>query len=398
MTPLRIRSLKIFQLAIPLRVRFEHAAATRDTADPVVIQLSPASPFAHQTGYGETLARAYVTGESVSSVIEDIQDLFAPRLATFCPESFTEALEFIEALPTQIGGRIVTAARTAVELALLDLSGRVFRRRPADIAGWMGLAGFGPPGCLADARYSGAVIGRTRRQLTTLLRLQRLYGLRDFKLKVAVPGWEERLEWACHVLRRPLERRQATLRVDANGGWSLAEAHEAMPKLERLGICAVEQPLSDAADEDLPWLAEQSGCDLIADESLLTTHDAERLIKAGGVRVLNVRIAKNGGLMPALRIARLALAAGLDVQLGCLVGETSILTAAGVGFLEACPKVRFAEGAFGKLLLREDVVSRPIRFGRGGRMRPRRSFGLGVDVNADKLQRLAIERPRSLSM
>ena len=262
----------------------------------------------------------------------------------------------------------------------------------------MGLAGFGPPGCLADARYSGAVIGRTRRQLTTLLRLQRLYGLRDFKLKVAVPGWEERLEWAYHALRRPLERRQATLRVDANGGWSLAEAHEAMPKLERLGVCAVEQPLSDAADEDLPWLAEQSGCDLIADESLLTTHDAERLIKAGGVRVLNVRIAKNGGLMPALRIARLALAAGLDVQLGCLVGETSILTAAGVGFLEACPKVRFAEGAFGKLLLREDVVSRPIRFGRGGRMRPRRSFGLGVDVNADKLQRLAIERPRSLSM
>ena len=96
MTPLRIRSLKIFQLAIPLRLRFEHAAATRDTADPVVVQLSPASPFAHQTGYGETLARAYVTGESVSSVIEDIQDLFAPRLATFCPENFTEALEFIE--------------------------------------------------------------------------------------------------------------------------------------------------------------------------------------------------------------------------------------------------------------------------------------------------------------
>ena len=91
--------------------------------------------------------------------------------------------------------------------------------------------------------------------------------------------------------------------------------------LERGGVCALEQPLPDVHDADLPYLAEQTHCDLIADESLLTIEDAQRLIDGGGVRVFNIRIAKNGGLLPALRIARLALAAGLDVQLGCLVGE-----------------------------------------------------------------------------
>jgi L-alanine-DL-glutamate epimerase-like enolase superfamily enzyme len=398
MTPLRIRHVKIYRLAIPLRLRYEHAAAARDTSDPVVVHLSPGSPYAHHAGFGETLARTYVTGESPASVVEDIINLFVPRLGGFSPETLADALEFIEALPTQIGGRIVTAARTAVELALLDLTGQVFRRRPADIAGWMGLAGFGAPGCLATTRYSGMVVGHTRGKLANSLRLQRFYGLRDFKLKVAVEGWQQRLEWAAHVLRRPLAQRRATLRVDANAGWSLAEAHEAIDLLERCGVCAIEQPLRDAADEDLPWLAEQTHCDLIVDESLLTMRDAERLIQAGGVRVLNIRIAKNGGLMPALRIARRALTAGLDVQLGCLVGETSILAAAGVAFLEACPKVRFVEGAFGRFLLRADVARRPVCFGYGGRIKPRRGFGLGVEVDPEALDRLTVERPRSLPL
>jgi len=396
MSPLRIRSVHIYRLAIPLRLRVEHAAATRETADPVVVQVAAGAPYAHCVGHGETLARTYVTGESAASVVEDICDVFMPRLAGFAPQSFADALEFIEALPVQISGRIVTAARAATELALLDLAGQVFRRRPADICGWLGLPGFGPPGCLATARYSGVVIGRTVRGLRARLRLQRWYGLRDFKLKVAVPGWEDRLVCAHRILRAGLERQRVTLRVDANGGWRLPEARQAVDLLERCGVCALEQPLREADDDKLPWLAERTRCDLIADESLLTLADAERLIQAGGVRVFNIRIAKNGGLMPALRIARAVLAAGRQVQLGCMVGETSILSAAGIAFLEACPQVRFVEGAFGRWLLRADVTRRPVRFGLGGRIRGRPGFGLGVDVDPDKLRQLSAERPRGL--
>lgn len=396
--PLRVRELRIHRLAIPLRAAFEHAAATREVADPVVVAATAAAPHAHLVGYGETLARPYVTGETVESVLDDLAAVFAPRLATFQPASFVAALEAVEALPTQVGGRVVTAARTAVELALLDLAGRVFRRRPADAAGWLGLPGFGPPGCRARARYSGIVTGSTPGDLRRRLWLQRLYGLRDFKLKVAVAGWEERLARTHRVLRRALAAHRVTLRVDANAGWSLAEAAEALEVLEQHGVCALEQPLADVHDGDLPYLAERTACDLIVDESLLTLDDAHRLIRGGGVKVFNIRLAKNGGLLPALRIARTVLAAGLDVQLGCLVGETSILSAAGIAFLEACPKVRFVEGAYGPFLLRHDVVRRPVRFGYGGRIRPRAGFGLGVDVDPGRLERLAADRPRVLTL
>jgi muconate cycloisomerase len=199
------------------------------------------------------------------------------------------------------------------------------------------------------------------------------------------------------VLARPIDQNRVTLRVDANGAWSLAEAHDALALLENCGVCALEQPLSESHDDDLPYLAEQTRCDLVVDESLLTLEDAQRLIAAGGVRVFNIRIAKNGGLLPALRIARLALTAGLDVQLGCLVGETSLLAAAGVAFLEACPKARFVEGAYAPYLLHQDITRHPVRFRRGGRMFPRSGPGLDVNVDAARLQSLSVAPPRSIS-
>ncbi len=396
--PLQLRSVRIHRLVIPLRVRFEHAAATRQVSDPIVVEVAAGYPYAHCVGYGETLARPYVTGDTPESIVEDLVDIFVPRLGEFRPSSFVNGLEFIEGLPIQLGGRVITAARAAIELALLDLLCRAFNRRPADIAGWMGLPGFGFPGCRDTVRYSGIVLGSSRRKLQTFLRLQRLYGLRDFKLKVALEGWEQRLEWAYGVLGGAIRRQKATLRVDANAGWSLSQARRALGILAQFGVCALEQPLPDADDADLPTLAQQAHCDLIADESLLTVEDAQRLIAGGGVRVLNIRIAKNGGLMPALRIARMALAAGLDVQLGCMVGETSILSAAGQVFLETCPRVRFVEGAYGRWLLREDLTARPVQFGLGGRARPRPGPGLGVDVDPDALSRLAAFPVRTLPL
>jgi len=387
--PLRIRSLEIFPLAIPMRVRFEHAAATRSTADPVVLRLQAEAPYAGEYGHGETLARRYVTGETDATVIDDIIHLFIPHLLEFRPRSFAEAVEFVHELPSLVEGRLVNAARCAVELAVLDLAGRVFGRRLAAVSGWLDLPGFGPPGCIKQARYSGVVVGSTPGKLARFLRMQRCYGLRDFKIKVAVEGWEERLATAHRVLARGLDRGDVTLRADANGGWSLDEALAAAPTLERHGVCALEQPLSTNDDDRLPELARATTCDLIADESLLTLEDADELIAAGGVRVLNIRLAKVGGLLPALRIARRALAAGLDVQLGCLVGETSILTAAGAAFLEVCPSVRFVEGAFGRFLLRKDVTWEPLRFGRGGRFKPPSGDGLGLKVSERALRRVA---------
>lgn len=386
--PLRIRALHICKLAIPMRVRFEHAQASRAVADPVLVRIDAEAPYAELHGYGETLARSYVTGETADTVAEDLEEHFARMLLEFRATHMAEALEFADALPTFIDGRLVNAARAAVELALLDLAGRAFGRRLTDAAGWLELPRFGPPGALPRTRFSGVVVGSSPAKLKALLRAQRLFGLRDFKIKVAVEGWERRLEWAAAVLGRAIHAGRATLRADANAGWTPDEAAAALPALERHGVEALEQPVRPADDDCHADLARRAKIDLIADESLLTIEDADRLIEGGGTQVLNVRLAKNGGLLPSLRIAAAALAAGRDVQLGCLVGETSVLTGAGLAFLELCPRVRYAEGGFGRFLLKTDVVRRPLTFGYGGRLAARSGPGLGVEVDERQIEAL----------
>lgn len=388
--PLRIAQVDAFPLKIPMRVRFEHASASRAVADPIVLRLAPQSPY-ETPGFGETLARGYVTGESEASVREDLERVFVPRLMDFRAESLSEALERIDALPFAAGGRCIQAARAAVELALLDLAGKAFGRRVADIAGWLDFPPTLRESVTRAPRYSGIVIGRGRRKLTWLLRGQGCLGLRDFKLKAAVEGWEQRLRWTHELLRGALRTGRCTLRVDANGGWTPEQARQALPLLESCGVSVIEQPLAPQDDAHLPALAAATSCAIMADESLVTLADLERLIAGGAVRVFNIRIAKAGGLLAALRMAARARSAGRDVQLGCLVGETSILSAAGAAFLELFPGVRFAEGAFGRWMLRADVARPVVQFGWGGRAQALRRPGLGVDVDSGALARFAGE-------
>jgi muconate cycloisomerase len=55
--------------------------------------------------------------------------------------------------------------------------------------------------------------------------------------------------------------------------------------------------------------------------------------------------------------------------------------------------VQLAEGSFGKLLLREDLTAKPIRFGFGGRWKPMSGPGVGVSVDTERLRRFALQPP-----
>ena len=113
-------------------------------------------------------------------------------------------------------------------------------------------------------------------------------------------------------------------------------------------------------DDILPRLLEQR-CDSL-----------QRLIDARACTAANVRTSKCGGLVAAFNRAREALAAGLTLQLGCQVGESSLLSAAHLRLAQA---VTYAERCFGLFLLREDRAVPLLQFGYGGvrhRSRPRR--------------------------
>src|SRR5262249_49413012 len=145
--------------------------------------------------------------------------------------------------------------------------------------------------------------------------------------------------------------------------WTLEVARQRLAAWADLPITSIEQPLPRGQEDAWYHLLGASRIGLMADESLVTAADAETLLRHRAAAWFNIRISKNGGLLPAMRLAATAQKHGIRIQLGCMVGETSILSAAGLWFLHMVPNVRFAEGCYGKFLLRGDVASRTLRFG-----------------------------------
>ena len=391
----QISCVRAWPLAIPLRRQFAHAAHARQCADPIVVQIELADGTC---GYGETLPRDYVTGETAESVLQAIQSTFLKELLVFRPEVFPQAMEQIAALPTfDEVGRVMTAARAGVELALLDAYSRHFLRPISDVVGWLGVPGFGPPGSIASVRYSGVLSGDAPKRLRGSVRKMRWFSLRDFKLKVGYPDDVDRVRVVADALGRSLGR-TTTLRLDANGAWSLDRAVDVLKDLADVPIACVEQPLSKGNDQELTVLRQMVDCPIMHDESLVTQADAERLIELGVADLFNIRLSKNGGFLSSLQLVQLARKHDVAYQLGCMVSETSILSAAGRRFLECVPGIRFAEGSYGRFLMSGDVTKRTVQFGCGGRVRPLPGLGWGVDVVTQALERYAICDPLELPL
>ncbi|MCH7705182.1 MAG: hypothetical protein IIB61_08720 [Planctomycetes bacterium] len=382
-----------------MRHKVSHAASHRGLADPVVVAVELSDGT---IGYGETLPRSYVTCETVDSVVDAIRNTFVTALVEFHPATFAESLESIEGLPWQDGsGRSIPAARAAVELALLDATMRCYGRDIEDVVGWLGLPGFGKPASIGRIRFSGVLATDDPQQTLRQLRLMYWGGLRHFKLKVGSPGDFHKLQRVIDYLARPIAKGKVRVRLDANGAWVKDDAIEWLARAAELPVEAIEQPLSRGDEADLGAVRDAvggSGLRFVHDESLITRDDADRLIKLGVADGFNIRISKCGGLLPSLRLGGIARRAGVDIQLGCMVGETSILSAAALRFLQVCPDVVWAEGCFGSWLLGGDVVRKPLRFGYGGRPPRLRGAGLGVDVRPERLRSFCEDKPIVLNL
>jgi len=379
-----------------MRTRFSHATAVRACAEPIIVGVELAD---HTVGYGETHPREYVTGESHDSVLATIREVFVPILVDLRPGNFGEVIEAAANLPrTDARERVISAARAAVELALLDTYGRAFDRSLEALAGWLGESWLAAPGSRETVRYGGVVSNAPAKRAAWTVRKMRLVGIRDFKLKVGDAHDGDRLAAVVKALGRGLAEGRTTLRLDANGAWMPEEAASRLEQWEKLPITCVEQPLAKGDVNAWAALAGRTALPLMADESLVTSDDAEALIVNRAASWFNIRISKNGGLIPAMQLAAVARRHDIAYQLGCMVGETSILSAAGRWFLQMVPDVRFAEGSFGGFLLNDDVIARPIRLGFGGRWRPMRGPGLGVAVDVERLQRLCTEKPTRIPL
>ncbi len=380
---LAVKRMTIYPLSFPLGRKVSHATSVRDVSEPIVVAVELMNGA---VGYGETLPREYVTGETNTTVLELLQGEFAKELLAFSPDSFPDALEAIDALPAIAeDGSNCAAARACVELALLDAVLRSEDRTLDGVTGWLGDPKLGSPGSSRSCRFSMVLASDSIDTNTRTARYSKWAGIRHFKLKVGMADDDARIESTMRVLGKLLSRGKATLRLDANGAWNLDQAADALNRWRHFPLSGIEQPLHPSKDRDLVELKKRTDLPVFHDESLSSMDDAERLFELGVANGFNIRISKCGGLLAALKLAGFALRRNIQVQLGCMVGETSVLSAAGVRFIQMTPGVKFAEGSFGPLLSPYDIVRKRVRFSWGGKIPKLGEHGLGVNVDDDLL-------------
>ena len=139
----------------------------------------------------------------------------------------------------------------------------------------------------------------------------------------------------------------ATIRVDANEGWSPREAVRMIDALAERDVEFVEQPVPAENPEGLRFVHERAALPIAADESCVVSEDVPRV--ADCVDIVNCKLMKCGGLGDAVRLIHAAQVHGLEVMLGCMEESNASIAAA----CHLAPLADYAD-LDGSLLLAED--------------------------------------------
>jgi muconate cycloisomerase len=165
-----------------------------------------------------------------------------------------------------------------------------------------------------------------------------------------------------------------------------------MRHLAPFDVSFVEQPVAPAQMMEFTQMRGKGAPAVMLDESVISERDAQLAVNGKLGDAFNLRLSKNGGMIPLLHLAKLAIASRIGIQLGCHPGETGILSAAGRAIACSIRSLLYLEGSYDRHALAQNVIDEDITFGRGGRATRLTGAGLGITVLTDKLDALTLQK------
>ena len=215
-----------------------------------------------------------------------------------------------------------------------------FPDNPAEIAAWIGNHGPAPARCALDLALHDRIAKKQNIPLYQLLGLPKPIPIATaFTISIAAP--EEMAKIAAENVQYPViklklgsdndiarvaavraARPDARIYVDANAGWSLEEAVQQVKGLAPYHLDMIEQPVAKDEIDGMGYVQAHTKVPIVADESVRTLTDIEALAKAG-VKGINLKLMKIGGLIPTLEMLNRGKELGLKIMLGCM-SETAL--------------------------------------------------------------------------
>src|SRR5665213_2645577 len=324
------------------------------------------------TGWGEATVVPLWSGESQGGAMALINDYFAPMLDDEDPADYVSLIARMDGIIDN------PFTKAAIEMALLDLAGKQQERPLYELLG-----GAQNP-LQIPIKFS---IGLREPDDTAAIAAKKVkQGVTASKIKVGPDPEKD--------LRRVQAVREAVgpdirLNVDVNGGWSVEQAIREIPRYEKFHLEYVEQPTPRWDIEGMARVRAASSLPIMADESVFTVLQAEQVIAKKAADLISIYPGKNGGILKAQKICRLAEDAGVGCHLGSNL-EWDIGTSAMCHLAAACSNVqmqKFPVDILGPLYYAVHPRNKPIIFQNGHVLVPT-GPGLGIEIAVGEIEQL----------
>jgi len=317
----KITNVEVWTVEMDLAEPYSIAYETVSKVKNIFLRIETGSGI---NGFGCAAPDQAVTGESPEKTSTVMKDVLYPFLKGSDPLRIARILEEIK---SQL--KDFPSIRSALDMALFDILGK-----KAGIPLWRILGGY------RDRIKTSITVGIMPLEETLKFVEKCLAkGFKCLKMKggIDVNGDIERF-----IKVREYAGNDIEIRFDANQGFTVDETLKFVKATKSAGLELIEQPTPREQMDVLGRITREVSVPVMADESILTLRDAFRIAKRDFADMINIKLAKVGGISEAIQINAVARSAGIEVMVGCM-DEAALSITAGLHFALARPNVVYAD-------------------------------------------------------
>lgn len=305
-----IKEIQTQEAAVPLKRPFKTALRSVTTAQTIIVKVVTNDG---RTGYGEAAPTPVITGDTLPSIKEAIENVIGPKI-------IGRQLADSEDIKAVIEQSMVhnSSPKAALNIAVNDLIAQSY-----GVPMYQLLGGHADK-IMTDYTVSVGTIDDMIAQAQELI----AKGFTTLKIKVGDDSEESDLKKIVAI--RKSVGPDIKIRLDANQGWHPKQAVTVINRMQdlNLNIELVEQPVKAIDFDGLAYVTANTTTMIMADESIFSVADAARIIKMHGCDIINLKLMKAGGIDNAVKINTLAEAAGIPCMVGSMIESSVSVTAA----------------------------------------------------------------------
>ena len=220
-------------------------------------------------------------------------------------------------------------------------------------------------------QYTAVLSDGSEEKFKALVQQYLSMGFRDFKVKINGQLAEDQQKLNnIRLLCQEKEVINYRIRLDANNLWAgkTATAINYLAQLDG-SFLGIEEPIEPKNYSALSDISQALNIPVILDESLCNLTDLTNLNQVTGQFIANLKVARIGGVLRTLELIATLKKTSKSIIIGAHVGETSVLTRAGMCVANFAEDNLIAqEGGFGEILLEADKVHPSLALGVGGKI------------------------------